>query len=285
MAALPQESAAPAADQSSEVTGAVLTGLDVLVAQDFAPLAGRKVGLVTNQTGLDRRGRRGIDLLASAPGVTLKAIFSPEHGLGGKANADVPHGRDSATGLPIWSLYGKERRPTDAMLGGITALVVDLQDVGARFYTYLTTLVYLLEEGGRRGIPITVLDRPNPITGRIVEGPLMDPDLRSFTAPHPVPVRTGLTIGEFARLVVAERKLPVSLTVVPLQGWDRSRWYDETGLPWVNPSPNIRSLTQALLYPGVGLLEATNLSVGRGPRRRSRWWERRGSTAPSSPTP
>lgn len=264
MAALPQESAAPAADQSSEATGTVLTGLDVLVAQGFAPLAGRTVGLITNQTGVDRRGRRGIDLLASTPGVKLKAIFSPEHGLGGKANADVPHGRDSATGLPIWSLYGKERRPTDAMLNGITALVVDLQDVGARFYTYLATLVYLLEEGGRRGIPITVLDRPNPITGRIVEGPLMDPDLRSFTGPHPVPVRPGLTIGEFARLVVAERKLPVSLTVVPLQGWERSRWYDETGLPWVNPSPNIRSLTQALLYSGVGLLEATNLSVGRG---------------------
>ncbi len=265
IAAAAQESTPPAADRPVfRPPGAVLSGLDVLVAQGFAPLAGRTVGLITNQTGVDRQGRRGIDLLASAPGVTLKAIFSPEHGLAGEANADVPHGRDPTTGLPVWSLYGKERRPTGATLEGITALVVDLQDVGVRFYTYLTTLTYVLEEGSRRGIPVVVLDRPNPITGRIVEGPLMDPDLRSFTGPHPVPVRTGLTIGEFARLVVEERKIPVSLSVVPLQGWTRSRWYDETGLPWVNPSPNIRSLTQALLYSGVGLLEATNLSVGRG---------------------
>jgi uncharacterized protein YbbC (DUF1343 family) len=142
--------------------------------------------------------------------------------------------------------------------------VFDVQDVGVRYYTYLTTLVYVLEEGARRGISVVVLDRPNPITGRRVEGPLMDLDLRSFTAPHPIPVRTGMTIGEFARMVAAERKLAVALTVVPLAGWDRGRWFDETGLPWVNPSPNIRSLGQALLYSGIGLLEATNLSVGRG---------------------
>jgi uncharacterized protein YbbC (DUF1343 family) len=150
------------------------------------------------------------------------------------------------------------------MLQGVNLIVFDLQDVGVRYYTYLTTLLYVLEEAGRRRIPVVVLDRPNPITGRIVEGPVMDPDLTSFTAPHPLPVRTGLTIGEFARLVVAERRLPVSLTVFPLTGWNRSLWFDETGLPWVNPSPNIRSVTQALLYAGVGLLEATNVSVGRG---------------------
>ncbi|MFQ5828692.1 MAG: exo-beta-N-acetylmuramidase NamZ domain-containing protein [Candidatus Methylomirabilia bacterium] len=244
--------------------GATLSGLDVLARRGFAPLARRSVALLTNRTGVDSRGRRGIDLLAQAPEVRLAAVFTPEHGLSGEATGRVSHDRDQATGLPVWSLYGDHRRPTDAMLDGIDTLVVDLQDVGVRYYTYLTTLVYLLQAGARRGMPVVVLDRPNPITGRIVEGPVMDPDLRSFTAPHPVPVRTGLTIGEFARLVAAERKLSVSLTVVPLAGWARSLWFDETGLPWVNPSPNIRSLSQALLYAGVGLLEATNLSVGRG---------------------
>ncbi len=244
--------------------GRTLTGLDRLVAENFARLAGRSVGLVTNQTGIDARGRRGIDLLAAAPGVKLRAIFSPEHGLDGKVDANVPHGRDAATGLPVWSLYGPTRRPSSEMLAGIDTIVFDIQDVGARYYTYLATLVYVLEEAGRRGIAVMVLDRPNPITGRVVEGPVMDADLRSFTAPHPIPVRTGMTMGEFARMVVAERKLPVSLTVVPLENWDRGQWFDQTGLPWSNPSPNIRSPLQALLYSGVGLLEATNVSVGRG---------------------
>jgi uncharacterized protein YbbC (DUF1343 family)/CubicO group peptidase (beta-lactamase class C family) len=242
----------------------VLTGLDVLADQKFALLAGHSVGLVTNQTGIDLRGRRAIDLIAAAPGVRLQAIFSPEHGLTGVSNTDVPHSRDIVTGRPIWSLYGSTRRPTSAMLKDITLLVFDIQDVGARYYTYLTTLVYVMEEATKQKIPVLVLDRPNPINGRVVEGPLTDPDLQSFTAPHTIPVRTGMTIGEFAKLAAAERKIPVSLTVVPLVGWDRDRWFDETGLPWVNPSPNIRSVTQALLYSGVGLLEATNLSVGRG---------------------
>jgi len=242
----------------------VRTGLDVLVEQNFAAFRGHNVAIVTNQTGVDARGRRNIDLLAAAPGVRVVAVFSPEHGLSGVAETEVPHGRDAATGLPIWSLYGPTRRPTPEMLRGVTLVVFDIQDVGVRYYTYLTTLLYVMEEAGRRGIPVVVLDRPNPINGRIVEGPVMDPDLRSFTAPHPLPVRTGLTIGEYARLVAAERRLPVSLTVIPVSGWERSRWFDQTGLPWVNPSPNIRSVTQALLYSGVGLLEATNLSVGRG---------------------
>ena len=234
------------------------------MAEHFARLAGRSVGLVTNHTGVDARGRRGIDLLASANGVKLRAIFSPEHGLDGKVDANVPHGRDAATGLPVWSLYGPTRRPSPEMLAGIDTIVFDVQDVGARYYTYLATLVYVLEEAARRGIAVVVLDRPNPITGRIVEGPVMDPDLVSFTAPYPIPVRTGMTIGEFARMVVGERKLPVSLTVVPLENWDRGQWFDQTGLPWNDPSPNIRSTLQALLYSGIGLLEATNLSVGRG---------------------
>jgi len=252
------------ADEPSDSREPTRSGLDVLAAQGFALLKGRAIGLATNQTGVDAQRRRGIDLIARAPGVRLKAIFAPEHGLTGQATVHVPHGRDARTRLPVWSLYGTERRPTPAMLSGIDTLVFDIQDVGVRYYTYLTTLVYLLEEGARQKIPVVVLDRPNPLTGRIVEGPIMDPDLRSFTAPHPVPVRTGLTIGEFAKLVVAERSLPVALTVVPLSGWARSRWYDETSLPWINPSPNIRSLLQALLYAGVGLLEATNVSVGRG---------------------
>jgi uncharacterized protein YbbC (DUF1343 family)/CubicO group peptidase (beta-lactamase class C family) len=262
--ALSAEVPSPAADPGTARAGNTRTGLDQLVAQGFAPLAGRSVGLVTNQTGVDAQGRRNVDLLARAPGVRLRAIFSPEHGLTGQLDADVPHGRDPATGLPIWSLYGSERRPTPSMMAGVDTLVFDIQDVGARYYTYLTTLVYILEEGARRNIPVIVLDRPNPITGRVVEGPLMDTDLRSFTSPHTIPVRTGMTIGEFAKMVVGERRLNVALTVIQLESWDRRRWFDETGLPWVNPSPNIRSPLQALLYSGVGLLEATNLSVGRG---------------------
>ncbi|HMH49759.1 MAG TPA: exo-beta-N-acetylmuramidase NamZ domain-containing protein [Candidatus Acidoferrum sp.] len=247
------------------VSGRVLSGLDTMVRQKFAMFIGKAVGLVTNQTGVDAQGRRAIDLIAAAaPAVRLQAIFSPEHGVTGVANADVPHGRDLATGRPIWSLYGPTRRPTLEMMRGVTLIVFDIQDVGVRYYTYLTTLVYVLEEAGRLGIPVVVLDRPNPITGRVVEGPLMDADLGSFTGPYTIPVRTGMTIGEFARMVAEERKLPLALTVVPLTGWDRSTWYDETGLPWVNPSPNIRSVTQALLYSGIGLLEATNISVGRG---------------------
>lgn len=242
----------------------VRSGLDVLAAQNFAQFAGQSVGLVVNHTSLDAGGRRAIDLVAGAPGVGLRAIFAPEHGITGQVDDKIPHGRDIATGLPIWSLYGPTLRPSAAQLKDVTVLVFDIQDVGARYYTYLTTLVYVMEEAAARGIPVVVLDRPNPITGRVIEGPLMDPDLKSFTAPHTIPVRTGMTIGEFARMVVAEKKIPVALTVVPLEGWDRGRWYDETGLIWVNPSPNIRSVRQALLYSGIGLLEATNLSVGRG---------------------
>ena len=267
------DATSPATDGGDDATrltrppSVVRSGLDVLAAQNFAPIAGYTLGLVTNQTGVDAQGRRAIDLLAGAPGVRLAAIFSPEHGLTGDANTDVAHGRDAITGLPVWSLYGTTRRPTGSMLRGLNLLVFDIQDVGVRYYTYLTTLLYVMEEAARARIPVVVLDRPNPITGRVVEGPLMDPDLASFTGPHPIPVRTGMTIGEFARMAAMERRIPVSLTVVPVEGWDRGRWFDETGLPWVNPSPNIRSVTQALLYSGVGLLEATNVSVGRGTER------------------
>ena len=257
------EAVAPAnADTAARVK--VQTGLDVLESKDWSPLRGKVVGLVTNQTGVDADGRRNVGLLARAPGVRLQSIFAPEHGLDGLLDARVPHDTHSGTGLTIWSLYGNERRPTPAMLQGLDTLIFDIQDVGVRFYTYLTTLVYILEEAARHGVTVVVLDRPNPLTGVVVEGPVMDPDLRSFTAPHPIPVRSGMTMGEFAKMVVGERKIPVKLTVVPLERWERTMWFDQTGLPWVNPSPNIRSLTEALLYSGVGLLEATNLSVGRG---------------------
>jgi uncharacterized protein YbbC (DUF1343 family)/CubicO group peptidase (beta-lactamase class C family) len=257
------EAVVPAnADTASGVK--VRTGLDVLESDDWSPLRGKVVGLVTNQTGVDAEGRRNVALLAKAQGVRLQSIFAPEHGLDGLLDERVPHGTHPGTGLTIWSLYGNERRPTAAMLQGLDMLIFDVQDVGVRFYTYLTTLVYILEEAARRGVTVVVLDRPNPLTGVVVEGPVMDPDLRSFTAPHPIPVRSGMTMGEFAKMVVGERKIPVKLTVVPLERWERTMWFDQTGLPWVNPSPNIRSLTEALLYSGVGLLEATNLSVGRG---------------------
>ncbi len=259
----PSETGAVAVD-SRGGAGPTATGLDRLVAEGFSRLAGRSIGLVTNHTGVDARGRRNVDLLASARGVKLVAVFSPEHGLDGKLDANVPHGRDAATGLPVWSLYGPTRRPSSEMLAGIDTIVFDVQDLGVRYYTYLATLVYVLEEAAKRGIAVVVLDRPNPITGRVVEGPVMDADLRSFTAPHPIPVRTGMTIGEFGQMVVAERALPVSYTVISLANWDRGMWFDQTGLAWYNPSPNIRSTVEALLYSGIGLLEATNLSVGRG---------------------
>jgi uncharacterized protein YbbC (DUF1343 family) len=262
--AMPDPSSEGAAAPAGASAVRVRSGLDVLAAQDFAPLRGHRVGLITNHTGIDVYGRRGIDLIAAARDVNLHAIFSPEHGISGQVDADVPHGRDAATGRPIWSLYGPTRRPSPEMLRGLSAIVFDVQDVGARYYTYLATLQYAMEEAAKLNLPVIVLDRPNPITGLVVEGPLLDADLTSFTGPHSIPVRTGLTIGEFARLAVAERRIPVSLTVVPLEGWERRRWFDETGLPWVNPSPNIRSVTQALLYSGIGLLESTNLSVGRG---------------------
>ncbi|HSB55807.1 MAG TPA: DUF1343 domain-containing protein, partial [Gemmatimonadales bacterium] len=258
--ALGASSPASRAAQASPIQ----SGIDRLAAASFQPLAGRSVGLLTNQTGVDADGRRTIDRLAAAPGMRLRALFSPEHGPNGGFDRPVPNGRDERTDLPVWSLYGSTRRPTPQMLAGLDTIVVDLQDVGVRYYTYLTTLVYVLEEAARHHVSVVVLDRPDPLTGRLVEGPVMDPDLRSFTGPHPVPVRTGLTIGEFARMVVAERGLAVDLTVVPLEGWRRSQWFDETGLPWVDPSPNIRSVGEALLYAGIGLLEATNVSVGRG---------------------
>jgi uncharacterized protein YbbC (DUF1343 family) len=242
---------------------AVRTGVEVLEQMAFAPVWGRRVGLVTNQTGRDREGRRTADLLREG-GVRLQALFSPEHGLTGTVEGPIAAATDAASGLPVHSLYGTTLRPTPPMLRGLDLLLFDLQDVGTRFYTYITTLGYVLEAAALEGLPVVVLDRPNPVTGRIVEGPVLDPDLTSFTAYHPLPIRHGMTVGELARLFNDERGTGATLTVIPVRGWKREQWFDETGLPWVNPSPNIRSLTAATLYPAVGLLEAANVSVGRG---------------------
>ena len=249
------------ATRSAEV--GVLTGLDVLVREEFKALAGRHVGLITNHTGVDREGRSIVDLLRAAPNVTLVALFSPEHGLYGVQDEKVGDTVDPRTGLKVYSLYGKTYRPTPEMLEGIDTLVYDIQDIGTRFYTYIATLGYAMEEAGRHGIRVVVLDRPNPITGTRVFGPLNDRD-GEFTAYHKVPLVHGMTVGELARMFNAERKLNVDLEVIRLEGWRRSMWYDETGLLWVNPSPNMRSLTEATLYPAIGLLEACDLSVGRG---------------------
>jgi len=242
----------------------VMTGVDVLAAQKFAPLSGKRVGLITNHTGLDAVGRRTIDLLARAPGVKLAAIFSPEHGLSGKVDKKVASGRDASTNLPVYSLYGKTLRPTPEMLKGLDVLVFDVQDAGARFYTYMSTMGYAMEAAARKGVEFIVLDRPNPISASRLEGPLMDPDLRSFTGYFPLPVRHGMTLGELARMFNGERNMGVRLRVIQMQGYRRDMWFDETGLAWVNPSPNLRSLAQATLYPGVALCEASNVSVGRG---------------------
>jgi uncharacterized protein YbbC (DUF1343 family) len=252
------------APEAAAARPAVRTGVDVHAEVNFAPFKGKRVGLITNHTGRDAAGRRTIDLLAAAPGVKLKAIFSPEHGLSGAAEGRVAGSRDAATRMPIFSLYGENLRPRPEQLKDLDALVFDIQDAGARFYTYMTTMAYAMEAAAKKGIEFWVLDRPNPIGADRVEGPVMDADLKSFTGYFPLPVRHGMTLGELARLFNAENRIGVKLKVVEMKGYRRDMWFDETGIAWVNPSPNLRSLTQAILYPGVALAEASNLSVGRG---------------------
>lgn len=242
----------------------VLTGIDVLERDGFKQLAGKKIGLVTNHTGQNRAGRQTIDVLSKAAGVELVALFSPEHGIRGSADENVSDSKDEQTGLPIYSLYGETRRPKPEQLKGLDALVFDIQDIGARFYTYISTLGNVMEEAAKAGLPVFVLDRPNPIGGLAVEGPIADADKLSFIAYHTIPVRHGMTIGELAQLFNQDRKINCDLRVIKMEGWQRSMWFDRTNLTWVNPSPNMRSLTEATLYPGVGLLETTNISVGRG---------------------
>jgi uncharacterized protein YbbC (DUF1343 family) len=254
----------PDAAQRADASLPSLNGIDVLERDGFASLKGRRIGLITNQTGRDREGRSTIDLLKGAGGVTLVALFSPEHGIRGVLDEKVSDSVDEKTGLPIHSLYGDTRKPTAGMLKGIDTLVFDIQDVGARFYTYISTLGLAMEEAAKNKIRFVVLDRVNPINGEKVEGPLADTDKLSFTAYHPLPIRHGMTVGELAQLFNAERRINADLQIVRVENWQRDTWFDESGLVWINPSPNMRSLSEATLYPGIGLLETTNVSVGRG---------------------
>lgn len=242
----------------------VWNGIDVLAHDDFKPLAGKRVGLITNHTGVDRHGWRTIDLMRASNNVNLVALFSPEHGLFGAVDEKVGHSVDPKTGLKVYSLYGQTRRPTPEMLEGIDALVFDIQDIGTRFYTYIATMTWAMQEAGKANVQFVVLDRPNPIAPLGATGPAADMDRLGFTAAAPIPVTHGMTVGELARLFKHEYGCACELLVVPMGDWRRDLWFDETALPWINPSPNMRNPTQAALYPAIGLLEATNLSVGRG---------------------
>jgi hypothetical protein len=234
--------------------GKVQTGIDVLAAHHFDALAKLRVGLITNHSGLDSRGRRTIDLLFKAPKVKLVSLFTPEHGPMGMADGKVLSTIDSATGLPVQSLYGEVKRPSEKMLEELDALVFDIQDAGARFYTYITTMAYAMEVAAESGKPFYVLDRPNPITGLSVQGPILDQELKSFTGYYPMPIRHGMTVGELAQMFNTENRIGAKLHVIKMQGYQRTDWYDETGLLWINPSPNLGTLTQATLYPGVAMV-------------------------------
>jgi uncharacterized protein YbbC (DUF1343 family)/CubicO group peptidase (beta-lactamase class C family) len=261
-----------AARRMSVRNGSVKSGIDVLEGHGFEALqvAGRKrrIGLVTNQTGVDGDGRRTIDVLAQAPGVTLQVIFSPEHGVTGTLDTtNVGNSKDATTGVPVYSVYGgtdAARRPPADVMKSLDAVVFDIQDAGVPFFTYETTLGYFLEAAAAAGVEMIVLDRPDPITGSFVQGPVGDAGQERFTNYWTVAVRHGMTLGELAKMFNTERNINAKLTVVPMEGWQRGDWFDSTGLAWVNPSPNLRSVTEAALYPGVGLIEGTNVSVGRG---------------------
>jgi uncharacterized protein YbbC (DUF1343 family)/CubicO group peptidase (beta-lactamase class C family) len=254
--------------------GTVKTGIDVLEETKFAALhpargaAPRSIGLLTNQTGIDSEGRRTIDVLANVPGISLDAIFSPEHGVTGTLDTtDIKNAKDAATGVAVYSVYGASdaaRRPPLDVLKRLDAVVIDLADAGARFYTYEATTGYFLEAAAKAGVEVIILDRPNPITGSFVQGPVSDEGQERFTNYFPQPIRHGMTLGELAKMVNAERHIGARLNVVAMEGWQPGDWFDSTGLTWVNPSPNLRDLNEATLYPGVGMIEGTNVSVGRG---------------------
>ena len=250
-------------EQVADVSHAV-TGVDAYLAMNSLPFAGKRLALITNQTGVDSHGDRTIDLLRNPNGGKLVAIFSPEHGIGGKADAAVANGRDAASGVPIYSLYGKTRRPTDAMLNEIDVLMFDVQDAGVRFYTYVTTMAYCMEAAAKHHIPFIVFDRPDPLGGEVIEGPMLDPDRISFTGYFPMPVRYGMTIGELAKMFNAENHIGADLSVFELADWRRKEAYAETGLKWIPPSPNLRTVNADFLYPGIEILQAGGVSVGRG---------------------
>lgn len=244
----------------------VRAGLEVLLADSSHVLRGKRVGLITNHTGKDAAGRRNVDLLHAAPGINLTALFAPEHGFAGVARDGEKIGflRDSATGLPVHSLYGDTRIPTADMLRDVDVLLYDIQDVGARVYTYVWTMALAAEAASKLGKSLVVLDRPNPIRADIVEGGVLENQYRSFTGQYDVALRYGLTPGELVRYLVGTGRLTANVGVIPMDDYRRDMWYSETGLPWINPSPNIRDEETALLYPGTVFFEATNLSEGRG---------------------
>src|SRR5271166_3639365 len=261
-----QKPASKSKSPSSSKThiGRVQTGLEILESEKFAALKGKRVGLITNHTGQDSQGRSTVELLAHAPGVHLVALFSPEHGIAGHADKKISSSNDPSTGLPVYSLYGEHLRPTGEMLQGIDALVFDVQDAGVRFYTYTTTMGYCMEEAAKYGIKFYVLDRPNPITGDIVEGPMLDSEKTSFVAYSPMPVRYGLTIGELAQLFNVENHINVELHVIRMKNWHRNYFFENTGIRWVPPSPNRRTRKGSILYPGLEVLQNAGVSVGRG---------------------
>jgi uncharacterized protein YbbC (DUF1343 family) len=253
-----------AAKHSSGRPGRVQLGIDVLETEKFAPLRGKHIGLITNHTGQDALGRSTVDQLSHAPGVELVALFSPEHGLAGRNDENVASGKDTATGLPIYSLYGDTRRPTDDMLKGLDALVFDVQDAGVRFYTYTTTMAYCMEEAAKRHIAFYVLDRPNPLGGEIIEGPSVDADKTAFVAYYPIPIRYGLTIGELAEFFNHENHIDCDLHVIEMKNWHRNYFFESTGIRWTPPSPNLRTLKGSIVYPGLEILQNAGVSVGRG---------------------
>ena len=242
----------------------VKTGVEVYESMNVEPFAGKRIGVISNQTGIDAFGHRTIDMFAGRSDVKLVAIFSPEHGLGGTVEGPVANASDAATGVPIYSLYGETRRPTDSMLKGIDALVFDIQDAGVRFYTYVTTMAYCMEKAAKHHTEFVVLDRPDPLGGEVIEGPMLDADRTSFTGYFPTPVRYGMTMGELAQMFNAENHIGANLHVIAMRDWHREQTYDETGLRWIPPSPNLRRVNEAFLYPGVEILQAGGVSVGRG---------------------
>jgi uncharacterized protein YbbC (DUF1343 family) len=254
-----------AAEDAKDATSRVLVGIDVLKRERFQRIEGRRVGLITNQTGINGQGRMTLSILHAAGEVNLVALFSPEHGLEGTLDQRIiEDARDPATGLTIFSLYGATRKPTAESLRGVDVLVFDIQDIGTRFYTYISTMGLAMQAAAENGIRFVVLDRPNPINGIHVSGPMLDLGSESFVGFHRLPVRHGMTVGELATMFEQDLQLGLDLEIVRVEGWNRAEYFDSTGMLWVNPSPNMRCLAQALLYPGIGLLETTNLSVGRG---------------------
>ncbi len=251
-------------NSSTRPAPGVRPGVERFVENPPDIVRGKRVGLITNQSGMNRAGTSTIDLLRAMPDFRLVALFSPEHGIRGLAETLVTSTTDEKTGLPIHSPYGADRKPTLAMLEGIDVLVYDILDLGVRQYTYESTLALAMQAAATKGIPIVVLDRPNPVTGTIGEGNILEPKFETFVGIYPVLSRHGMTLGELAKMYNVEQKIGANLTVVPVEGWRRDMWYDETGIPWVNPSPNIRRLEAAIHYPGTVFFEATNISEGRG---------------------